>query len=168
MSPQLIPSQNPAFLRRHVLSCENPKDLDVLFAAYMEAYQPSAITEQVLVEDMIGRHWRVRRLASLKQSMMQQAISEVKAEMDPADLAALDSDTRSALILNQICRHAKALKSLAQYEAGLRRNHKSSRALLLELKKSRPQPLPRKTPSPQAIALIELPGAYFPRSKSVR
>lgn len=168
MSSQLIPSQNPALSGRHALQCENPEDLDALFAAYVEAYQPANIVEEHLVEQMVGGHWRVRRLGTVKQGLMNQARAELKSEMGAADFAAADGDMLFARTLHEINRHADLLQFLAQYEAGLRRSHKSTRNLLLEVRNGRPKPRLRKALSPQTIALIELPAKYFPRPKRAR
>ncbi|MEO7650035.1 MAG: hypothetical protein ABIZ80_06175 [Bryobacteraceae bacterium] len=168
MPSNLIPSQNPALFRRHALSCENPEDLDVLFAAYVDAFRPANPVEEDLIEEMAGSHWRMHRLGTVKRGLMQQARAELKTEMGPADFAAAQGDMLFARTLHEMNRHAKLLQFLAQYEAGLRREYKSSRNMFLEMRTGRPKPRRQKPLSSQAMALLDLPVPYFPRPKRTK
>jgi len=136
-----------------VLSTESQEDFDELLEAYVQRFHPADAVEADLVESMAAARWRLRRIAAIETSLLEQGIEGAvthKITDQPLAFAFSSKDG--------------SFSALARYENTLNRTYDRALKQLQLLQKSRPTSEPGfvrqvSKPAPPASVEATLPPA---------
>jgi hypothetical protein len=129
----------------HVLPGESEPDFLELLQSHEDTYRPANAVEKDLVQTMALARWRLRRMATLETSLLENELARSKDNIDE-EFDHVSDQCRVAFAFQE---QTKTLALLMRYEASLTRLHDRTYKHLKELQKLRNEP----TSPPAPIAM---------------
>jgi hypothetical protein len=120
----------------HVLPGESEEDFLELLQSHEDTYRPANAVEKDLVQTMAMARWRLRRMATLETSLLENEIARSKDNIDE-EFDDVSDQCRVAFAFQE---QTKTLALLMRYEASLTRLHDRTYKHLKELQKLRNEP----------------------------
>ncbi len=120
-----------------VLEAESRDEYQALLDSFLDRFQPADAVEQELVETMAAARWRLRRLASIESTILDNHMKKWAKFLD-SQLTNPSSDDRLAYSFKSLA-DGPTLSLLVRYEAGLNRTfERALKQLTLLQSASRP------------------------------
>ena len=102
-----------------VLEAESPEEYQALLDSFLDRFRPADAVEQELVETMAAARWRLRRLALIESTVLDNHMKKWAKFLD-SQLANPSSEDRLAYSFKSLA-DGPTLSLLVRYEAGLTR-----------------------------------------------
>jgi hypothetical protein len=120
-----------------VLAAESREEYQALLDSFLDRFHPADAVEQELVETMAAARWRLRRLALIESTILDNHIKRWTKYVN-LEMADPSSDDRLAFSFRNLS-EGPTLNVLVRYEAGLTRTFERALKLLTQLQ-SAPRP----------------------------
>jgi hypothetical protein len=136
------------------MSDEEQAEFEELLHAFETELQPAGMLEQALVQEIVGAHWRLRRLRQIETGVLQINLIDEARQID-RDYTGLGDAERLGYVVRQDARCSNTLANLSRYEARLERTFYRALHELQRRQSARPPASP--PPSPQLAPSAVLP-----------
>jgi hypothetical protein len=127
-----------------LLVSESQPDFQLFLDAYIHRYQPADAVEMDLVQSMAIARWRLRRMANLEASLLENEVLLTTEEIDQ-QLKGIDDGNRLAYAFEKLAREGRSLALLSRYETALNRQFERA---LKQLNEVQNRPLPNEPTEP--------------------
>ncbi len=127
-----------------LLVSESQPDFELFLDAYIHRYQPADAVEMDLVQSMAIARWRLRRMANLEASLLENEVLLTTAEIND-QLNGIDDGNRLAYAFEKLAREGRSLALLSRYETALNRQFERA---LKQLNEVQNRPLPNEPTDP--------------------
>ncbi len=127
-----------------LLVSESQPDFQLFLDAYIHRYQPADPVEMDLVQSMAIARWRLRRMANLEASLLENEVLLTTEEIDQ-QFENIDDGNRLAYAFEKLAREGRSLALLSRYETALNRQFERA---LKQLNEVQNRPLPNEPTEP--------------------